>query len=438
MPTATALALMASLLVLTVSGRALDGSRPASAANVARLVAGRQFTRLGAGCCRTPKGNTPEIMLYDTSEWPSVTTRRCRQACKMTAGCHGFEVDRQRSHPKCELQLEPIAYAVRDARGCSTSRISCHVRLGVPVAFDPPTCASVWDPANPPAIASQQVVGTVAYLDSVGYFSGGNGPVLGGTTPFSVYEQVAIASTLGMLDQSSTPADLHCLALFQIASSQNPNVNEFGNVLAMDITQSYPWAYHNVSAYVGTTEFVQRRLCPCYNRMPRELFEHMNCRPFPRVQTYSQTYATCQAVDTTGIYTTTGMTPLVLGMPLGQDAAAMANWQGCHYAREQVFRYSNNLETVAPGWPPLFDTPGPEACTPGSPQQNDMDYDPAYCPSTIEERFAARRLAYDAAVDNFGLAPSVHPQITVDFGWLDAVAGTCTPVGANGRLPDPC
>ena len=51
MPTATALALMASL-VLTVSGRALDGSRPASAANVARLVAGRQFTRLGAVRCR--------------------------------------------------------------------------------------------------------------------------------------------------------------------------------------------------------------------------------------------------------------------------------------------------------------------------------------------------------------------------------------------------
>jgi len=94
--------------------------------------------------------------------------------------------------------------------------------------FEPPLCSAVWNPAAPPAVASATVIGTVAYLDSVGYFSGGNGPVLGGTTPWAVYLQVAIASTLGALDGSSTPAQTQCLATFEIAQG---GTNGFAAVL---------------------------------------------------------------------------------------------------------------------------------------------------------------------------------------------------------------
>lgn len=313
------------------------------------------------------------------------------------------------------------------------------MRFGLPVAFEPPVCAEVWDPTHPPAIASQQVINTIAYLDSVGYFSGGNGPALGGTVPWQVYEQIAMVSAFGYLDGSATSADLQCIATLQVASETSIAASVMGPVIATDITQGYPFSWYNVSSYLDSHEFVERRMCPCYNRIPRELMEHLNCRSSPGAASYSQQYAMCQSTDYTSVYTTTGMNPLAAEMPPGRDAAAMADWQGCHYARAGVFRYSNNLETRAdaPGWPSLFVPWGPERCANQTDGSRYTFYTDPDCHPGIVERYAARNLAYDAAVDEFGLAPSVHPQITVDFNYLDAVAGTCTPVGANGRLPDP-
>lgn len=53
---------------------------------------------------------------------------------------------------------------------------------------------------------------------------------------------------------------------------------------------------------VGTLEewinyrgFLELRLCPCYNLMPRDLFENMNC--IEGAYTLSQQYLHCQAVD---------------------------------------------------------------------------------------------------------------------------------------------
>ena len=43
-------------------------------------------------------------------------------------------------------------------------------------------------------------------------------------------------------------------------------------------------------------------MCPCYNMMPRELFENMNCRPLPGAESMSQNYLHCQAVDTTAVF----------------------------------------------------------------------------------------------------------------------------------------
>ena len=84
--------------------------------------------------------------------------------------------------------------------------------------FEPPYCGDVWNPAAPPAVASATVIGTVAYLDSTGYFSDQAGvAVLGGTTPWEIYLQVAIASSFGALDGSSTAAQTQCLAIFEIA-----------------------------------------------------------------------------------------------------------------------------------------------------------------------------------------------------------------------------
>ena len=95
--------------------------------------------------------------------------------------------------------------------------------------FEPPYCGDVWNPAAPPAVASATVIGTVAYLDSTGYFSDQAGvAVLGGTTPWEVYLQVAIASSLGALDGSSTAAQTQCLATFEIAQG---GTNAFTPVL---------------------------------------------------------------------------------------------------------------------------------------------------------------------------------------------------------------
>jgi len=106
-----------------------------------------RFQRLGAGCCRategiigTDGGYMPEQMILDLNgEIPSVTS--CRRACKSYGdACFGFEVDRHRGHPKCELQLGPVMYASRESRTCRTSRISCHRRT--------PTSESISCPAD--------------------------------------------------------------------------------------------------------------------------------------------------------------------------------------------------------------------------------------------------------------------------------------------------
>jgi len=84
-------------------------------------------------------------------------------------------------------------------------------------------------------VASANVIGTVAYLDGVGYFSGVPGQaVLGGTTPWAAYLQVAIASSLGALDESSTPAQTQCLATFEIAQG---GTNAFAAVLEGDFSK---------------------------------------------------------------------------------------------------------------------------------------------------------------------------------------------------------
>ena len=59
--------------------------------------------------------------------------------------------------------------------------------------------------------------------------------------------------------------------------------------------------------YISTHTFVELRLCPCYNMMPRDLFEDMNCRPNNDASSsLSQTYLHCQAVDTTTLFAALG------------------------------------------------------------------------------------------------------------------------------------
>ena len=103
-----------------------------------------------------------------------------------------------------------------------------------PLPFDSaPLCAAVWNPEAPPAVADPTILGTVAYLDSVGYFSGVPGSaVLGGTVPWDAYIQIALASKFGALDPNSqTPAQAQCLATFSISLG---NTNEFFPVLETD------------------------------------------------------------------------------------------------------------------------------------------------------------------------------------------------------------
>ena len=103
-----------------------------------------------------------------------------------------------------------------------------------PIPFDSaPLCASVWNPAAPPAAAVPTVLQTVGYLDSVGHFSGSPGQaVLGGTVPWSAYIQVAMAVSFGALDpDTQTPAQEQCLAIFDHALG---NTNDFTPVLVSD------------------------------------------------------------------------------------------------------------------------------------------------------------------------------------------------------------
>ena len=173
--------------------------------------------------------------------------------------------------------------------------------------FEAPDCADVWNPAAPPAVASATVIGTVAYLDSIGSFSEGNGPVLGGTTPWSVYLRVAVASSFGALRPTgSTAAEQQCIDTFEIAMGET---NEFtANITAefLDIPNGADGGnprYESLAAYISSQAFLELRVCPCYNMMPRELFEHMNCAPTDASSvSLSQIYLHCQAVDTTATY----------------------------------------------------------------------------------------------------------------------------------------
>ena len=66
---------------------------------------------------------------------------------------------------------------------------------------------------------------------------------------------------------------------------------------------SGPWLnVDTLAEYVTSQGFAEFRMCPCYNMMPRELFENMNCRPIPTAVSMSQNYLHCQAVDTTAVY----------------------------------------------------------------------------------------------------------------------------------------
>ena len=66
-------------------------------------------------------------------------------------------------------------------------------------------------------------------------------------------------------------------------------------------TVSGPWTrpWTTLEGYIYSQPFAEHRMCPCYNMMPRELFENMNCRPLPSAESMSQNYLHCQAVDTT-------------------------------------------------------------------------------------------------------------------------------------------
>ena len=82
-------------------------------------------------------------------------------------------------------------------------------------------------------MASATIIQTVAYLDSTGYFSGQAGvAALGGTTPWEIYLQVAIASSFGALDGSSTAAQTQCMAMFEIVLGRT---NGFTPVVEADI-----------------------------------------------------------------------------------------------------------------------------------------------------------------------------------------------------------
>ena len=316
--------------------------------------------------------------------------------------------------------MEPVLYTTRESPGCTTSRISCHARSGMPVPFRPPTCESVWDPADPPAIASAQVIGTVAYLDSVGYFSGGNGAVLGGMTPFSVYIQIALASALGALDGSSSAADTQCLATLEISLSGDPATNAFGPVLASDMAtfpyanDSMPWSSFHAYA-TASSEFFERRVCPCYNRMPRALFEHMNCQPgnagHDASSTVSQQFLHCQGIDTAAPYA--GYAPLAAEMPPSRDVSAVTNWQGCQASDFLSFYFTDY-------------------------QDHEVDVRSDVCDSNCELRHVGRldRLAaYTAGITGNNMTPSQHPYAPINGGWLDAVAGTCTPRPVPFRPP---
>ena len=66
---------------------------------------------------------------------------------------------------------------------------------------------------------------------------------------------------------------------------------------------SGPWTVvQTLAEYVVDQTFNELRMCPCYNMMPRELFENMNCRPTPDAVSMSQNYLHCQAVDTAPHY----------------------------------------------------------------------------------------------------------------------------------------
>ena len=69
-------------------------------------------------------------------------------------------------------------------------------------------------------------------------------------------------------------------------------------------TVSGPWTrpWTTLEGYIYSQPFAEHRMCPCYNMMPRELLENLNCRPQPGAESISQTYLHCQAVDTTALY----------------------------------------------------------------------------------------------------------------------------------------
>ena len=134
--------------------------------------------------------------------------------------------------PSCGNKAQWVAFYESE---CSRHSPSGSSSGSGPTPFDPPRCSDVWDPAAPPAVASAQFIGTVADLDGVGYFSGGNGPVLGGTTPWNIYLQVAIASSFGALDNSSSASDTQCLATVELALSSDSSINAYGPVIASDM-----------------------------------------------------------------------------------------------------------------------------------------------------------------------------------------------------------
>ena len=258
-----------------------------------------------------------------------------------------------------------------------------------------PACEDVWNPASPPKAASQTVIGTVQYLDSVGFFSGGNGAVLGGTTPYSVFLQIAIASSLGALDPSTqTPQQQQCQGIFQIGQTLDPSSNAFGPILESDMAEG-TWVhgyFGSFAEYLSSLEFFERRLCPCYNMMPRELFENLNCKAAPgHFKSLSESYMHCQSVDFTPYFAAGGPyeKPLAVEMDLGRDATKVEGWQGC----------------IRPDAAPLgfFEDYGRSGLT--------------------------RNAAHSLAVSTFNLKASVAATDWNEspFDWLDRTAGSCMP-----------
>lgn len=68
-----------------------------------------------------------------------------------------------------------------------------------------PLCEDVWDSTAPPSIADATILATIDAFDGYGVFSGGNGPVLGGTRPFAAYIQTAIITSFNVLGLTGTP-----------------------------------------------------------------------------------------------------------------------------------------------------------------------------------------------------------------------------------------